>query len=138
MSDATPREAPAPRKPEGKGFFALDVRQFERICQCGSGVEEAATCLSLLESTDQSNVVSSGGVRSVMASWTNGACRRASCEATGVRGITPHGSTGTGCTAREEPGSTQTTMASLAASQQFMTADGGAKADSVSGMTLPP
>lgn len=32
----------------------------------GLGVEEAATYLSLLKSTDQSNVTSVGGVRSVM------------------------------------------------------------------------
>ena len=54
------------KKAKSKGFFALDVHQFERIRQNGLGVEEAATYLSLLKSTDQSNVVSSGGVRSVM------------------------------------------------------------------------
>ena len=54
------------KKAKSKGFFALDVHQFERIHQSGLGVEEAATYLSLLKSTDQSNVVSSGGVRSVM------------------------------------------------------------------------
>ncbi len=54
------------KKAKSKGFFALDVHQFERIRQTGLGVEEAATYLSLLKSTDQSNVVSSGGVRSVM------------------------------------------------------------------------
>ncbi len=54
------------KKVKSKGFFALDVHQFERIRQNGLGVEEAATYLSLLKSTDQSNVVSSGGVRSVM------------------------------------------------------------------------
>ena len=51
------------KKAKSKGFFALDVHQFERIRQTGLGVEEAATYLSLLKSTDQSNVVSSGGVR---------------------------------------------------------------------------
>ena len=54
------------KKAKSKGFFALDVHQFERIRQNNLGVEEAATYLSLLKSTDQSNVVSSGGVRSVM------------------------------------------------------------------------
>ncbi len=54
------------KKAKSKGFFAMDVHQFERIRQNGLGVEEAATYLSLLKSTDQSNVVSSGGVRSVM------------------------------------------------------------------------
>ena len=54
------------KKAKSKGFFALDVHQFERIHQNNLGVEEAATYLSLLKSTDQSNVVSSGGVRSVM------------------------------------------------------------------------
>lgn len=54
------------KKAKNKGFFALDVHQFERIRQNGLGVEEAATYLSLLKSTDQSNMVSSGGVRSVM------------------------------------------------------------------------
>ena len=54
------------KKAKSKGFFALDVHQFERIRHNGLGVEEAATYLSLLKSTDQSNVVSSGGVRSVM------------------------------------------------------------------------
>lgn len=54
------------KKAKSKGFFALDVHQFERIRQHNLGVEEAATYLSLLKSTDQSNVVSSGGVRSVM------------------------------------------------------------------------
>ena len=54
------------KKAKSKGFFALDIHQFERIQKSGLGVEEAATYLSLLKSTDQSNVVSSGGVRSVM------------------------------------------------------------------------
>ena len=54
------------KKAKSKGVFALDVHQFERIRQHNLGVEEAATYLSLLKSTDQSNVVSSGGVRSVM------------------------------------------------------------------------
>ena len=53
------------KKAKSKGFFALDVHQFERIRQNGLGVEEAATYLSLLKSTDQSNVVSVGGVNSV-------------------------------------------------------------------------
>jgi hypothetical protein len=55
------------RKPKSKGFFALDVHQFSRIRQNGLGVEEAATYLSLLKSTDQGNVVSSGGINSVMS-----------------------------------------------------------------------
>lgn len=54
------------KKAKSKGFFALDVHQFERIRQNGLGVEEAATYLSLLKSTDQGNVTSIGGVRSVM------------------------------------------------------------------------
>ena len=54
------------KKAKSKGFFALDIHQFERIRQNGLGVEEAATYLSLLKSTDQGNVTSSGGVRSVM------------------------------------------------------------------------
>ncbi|PWE33434.1 hypothetical protein DDZ14_04330 [Maritimibacter sp. 55A14] len=54
------------KKTRSKGFFALDVHQFEGIRQNGLGVEEAATYLSLLKSTDQGNVVSSGGIRSVM------------------------------------------------------------------------
>jgi len=53
------------KKAKNKGFFALDVHQFERIRQNNLGVEEAATYLSLLKSTDQSNVVSVGGVNSV-------------------------------------------------------------------------
>lgn len=53
-------------KQKSKGFFALDVRQFERIRQKGLDVEEAATYLSLMKSTDHNNVVSSGGVRSIM------------------------------------------------------------------------
>lgn len=54
------------KEAKSKGFFALDVHQFERIRQNGFGVEEAATYLSLLKSTDQGNVISCGGVRSVM------------------------------------------------------------------------
>ena len=53
------------KKAKSKGFFTLDVHQFERIRQNNLGVEEAATYLSLLKSTDQSNVVSVGGVNSV-------------------------------------------------------------------------
>ncbi len=30
------------RKAKSRGFFALDVQQFDRIRQCGLGVEEAA------------------------------------------------------------------------------------------------
>jgi hypothetical protein len=51
---------------KSKGFFALDINQFERVQQKGFGVEEAATYLSLLKSTNQGNVVSSGGINSVM------------------------------------------------------------------------
>lgn len=54
----------APRR-KGKGFFALDVNQFERIRGMNLGLEEAATYLSLLKSTDQSNTISSGGINSV-------------------------------------------------------------------------
>jgi hypothetical protein len=54
------------KKAKSKGFFALDVHQFERIREIGLGVEEAATYLSLLKSTDQGNVVSVGGIQSVM------------------------------------------------------------------------
>lgn len=54
------------KTPKSKGFFALDVRQFESVRTKRLGVEEAATYLCLLKSTDQSNVTSSGGVRSVM------------------------------------------------------------------------
>jgi hypothetical protein len=54
------------KEEKSKGFFALDVRQFERIREFGMGVEEVATYLSLMKSTDQTNVVSKGGVHSVM------------------------------------------------------------------------
>lgn len=55
-----------PKKAKNKGFFALDIYQFKLIRQNKLGIEEAATYLALLKSTDQSNVISSGGVRSVM------------------------------------------------------------------------
>ena len=51
---------------KGPGFFALDVHQFERIRTAGLGIEEAAAYLCLLVSTDQGNVVSSGGINSIM------------------------------------------------------------------------
>ena len=53
------------RKPKAKGFFALDVHQFERIREKGLGIEEAATYLCLLKSTDQTNVTSVGGINSI-------------------------------------------------------------------------
>lgn len=52
---------------KSKGFFALDVHQFERIRGAGLGIEEAAAYLCLLTSTDQSNVASSGGINSIMS-----------------------------------------------------------------------
>lgn len=51
---------------KGKGFFALDVDQFFKIQEHGLGLEEAATYLALLKSTDQTNAISRGGVNSVM------------------------------------------------------------------------
>lgn len=54
------------KRKKASGFFALDVHQFERVRSSGLGVEEAATYMALLVSTDQSNVTSSGGVNSVM------------------------------------------------------------------------
>ena len=54
------------KKTTSKGFFALDVHQFQKIQQYDLGIEEAATYLCLLKSTDQSNVTSIGGVHSVM------------------------------------------------------------------------
>ena len=54
------------KEAKSKGFFALDVNQFEKLSESGLGVEEAATYLSLLKSTNQSNVISIGGVQSVV------------------------------------------------------------------------
>ncbi len=79
------------KKAKSKGFFALDVHQFERIRQNGLGVEEAATYLSLLKSTDQSNVVSSGGVRSVMdySGLSRAEVKRAICRRLQTSGFRP-------------------------------------------------
>ena len=52
------------RKSGRAGFFALDVRQFEKVQ--GLGVEEAATYLCLAAGTDQTNTTSSWGVKSIM------------------------------------------------------------------------
>ncbi len=54
-------------KSKSKGFFALDVHQFELIKNYNLGVEEAATYFCLLAGTDQSNVTSSWGINSVVS-----------------------------------------------------------------------
>ena len=51
---------------KSKGFFALDVDQFFKIQDKGLGIEEAATYLALMKGTDQTNIISRGGVNSVM------------------------------------------------------------------------
>lgn len=51
---------------KSKGFFALDIDQFFKIQDKGFGIEEAATYLALMKSTDQTNTISRGGVNSVM------------------------------------------------------------------------
>lgn len=50
---------------KGKGFFALDVVRFFKIRDAGLGIEEAAAYLALMKGTDQSNVLSRGGINSV-------------------------------------------------------------------------
>ncbi|TNC63114.1 hypothetical protein [Rubellimicrobium roseum] len=47
------------------GFFAVDVHQLDQIRAKNLGVEEAAAYLSLMVSTDQSNIISRGGIHSV-------------------------------------------------------------------------
>ena len=68
MSVDRPARTPcgSPAKNKRRGFFALDVHQFDQINQNDLGLEEAATYLCLLAGTDQSNIASSWGVNSVM------------------------------------------------------------------------
>ena len=46
-----------------KGFFALDVDQFERAADLG--LEPAAAYLALMAGTDQSNTVSAWGINAI-------------------------------------------------------------------------
>ena len=59
------RPSDKPKRSKNSGFFALDTHQFRRIPELGLGIEEAATYLALLKSTDESNILSKGGVNSV-------------------------------------------------------------------------
>jgi len=62
----TKDRAPPERRRRGRGFFALDVEQFRKIKAKGLGLEEAATYIALLVSTDETNETSRGGINSVM------------------------------------------------------------------------
>lgn len=64
-TDGDQQDAGAKAHKKARGFFALDVNQFQRIGALNLGLEEAATYLCLLKSTDQGNVTSSGGINSV-------------------------------------------------------------------------
>ena len=65
-----------------KGFFALDVDQFERAADLGP--EPAAAYLALMAGTDQSNTVSAWGINAIathtgltrMSSWAASRVRR--------------------------------------------------------------
>lgn len=50
---------------QSKGFFAVDIVQFEKIRSLNLGIEEAATYLSLLAGSDQSNTFSSWGIQGI-------------------------------------------------------------------------
>ena len=48
-----------------RGFFAVDVNQFEKIRNSELGIEEAATYLTLLAGSDQSNTLSTWGIQGI-------------------------------------------------------------------------
>uniref|UniRef100_UPI003AE4BCB7 hypothetical protein n=1 Tax=Paracoccus sp. T5 TaxID=3402161 RepID=UPI003AE4BCB7 len=54
-----------PKDKKTKGFFALDVDQFFQIERRGLGIEEAVAYLALMKGTDETNVISRGGINSV-------------------------------------------------------------------------
>lgn len=54
-----------PKKTKNNGFFTLDVKRFASIQKLGLGVEEAASYLALMVSTDETNVTSAGGIKSI-------------------------------------------------------------------------
>lgn len=62
-----------------RGFFVVDLHQFDQICLRGGGPEEMAAYLALLKSTDKSNDVTTGGIKSVqeMTGLTRAQSKRA-------------------------------------------------------------
>ena len=50
---------------QSKGFFAVDIVQFEKVRSRNLGILEAATYLTLLAGTDQSNTLSSWGINAI-------------------------------------------------------------------------